>query len=102
MMEKQFIERLVELRMKKGVSARDMSTTIGFNAGYINDIESGKSMPTMTSFFNICQYLQITPEQFFQYQNSCPKEVEDICQNLKKLNDEQLYVVRFLIRGWLE
>ena len=35
-MEKEtFIKRLVELRMGKGVSARDMSLSLGQSAGYI-------------------------------------------------------------------
>lgn len=36
-----FTKRLVELRIKKGVSARDMSLSIGQSAGYINNIENG-------------------------------------------------------------
>ena len=53
MYEEEFAERLVALRMKKGVSARDMSLSIGQNAGYINNIENGKALPSMTSFFYI-------------------------------------------------
>ena len=46
MMEKaKFIERLVNLRMAKGVSARDMSLSIGQSAGYINNIENGVNFP---------------------------------------------------------
>ena len=36
MYEDLFYQRLIELRTKKGVSARDMSLSIGQNAGYIN------------------------------------------------------------------
>ena len=49
--EKAFSLRLAQLREKKGVSARDMSLSIGQNAGYINNIESGKSMPSLSGFF---------------------------------------------------
>ena len=35
MYEEQFSKRLAELRTKKGVSARDMSLSIGQNPGYI-------------------------------------------------------------------
>lgn len=44
--EKWFPQRLTQLRMRKGVSARDMSLSIGQNTGYINSIESGKNFPT--------------------------------------------------------
>ena len=53
MTEKEFSSRLTFLREQKGVSARDMSLTIGQNAGYINNIETGKSMPSMLGFFYI-------------------------------------------------
>ena len=53
MYEKDFQERLASLRNKKGVSARDMSLSIGQNAGYINNIETGKALPSMSGFFYI-------------------------------------------------
>ena len=51
MEEKDFSLRLARLREKKGVSARDMSLSIGQNPGYINNIETGKSMPSLTGIF---------------------------------------------------
>ena len=54
MEKEQFSKRLVELRMNKGVSARDMSLSIGQSAGYINNIENGVNFPSMTVFFYIC------------------------------------------------
>ena len=43
MYEELFYKRLIQLRMKKGVSARDMSLSIGQAAGYINALENKKS-----------------------------------------------------------
>ena len=40
-----FSNRLSKLRTQKGVSARDMSLSIGQNPGYINNIETGKTFP---------------------------------------------------------
>lgn len=51
-MEKdEFIRRLIELRLNKGVSARDMSLSIGQSPGYINNIENDVNFPSMTVFF---------------------------------------------------
>ena len=50
MYEEQFSKRLTELRTQKGVSARDMSLSIGQNPGYIRAIESGTAFPTMANF----------------------------------------------------
>ena len=42
--EERFSKRLIQLRMQKGVSAREMSLSIGQNASYINNIETGKAL----------------------------------------------------------
>ena len=34
--DEKFVKRMTQLRMEKGVSARDMSLSIGQNPGYIN------------------------------------------------------------------
>lgn len=47
MYDSDFALRLAQLRAKKGVSARDMSLSLGQNAGYINNIESGKALPSI-------------------------------------------------------
>ena len=83
MYEEEFATRLVKLRMQKGVSARDMSLSIGQNAGYINNIETGKALPSMSGFFFICEYLNISPRGFFDTDNNYPQELHDLIINLK-------------------
>ncbi len=61
--EKDFALRLAQLREKKNVSAREMSLAIGQNPGYINNIESGKSLPSLPGVFYICDYLGILEEE---------------------------------------
>ena len=48
-----------QLRQAKGVSARDMSLSLGQSAGYINNIENGVNLPSMSTFFYICEYLGV-------------------------------------------
>lgn len=48
--KKAFSLRLSKLRINKGVSARDMSLSIGQSPSYINNIETGLSYPSMTVF----------------------------------------------------
>lgn len=85
-----FIKRLVDLRMAKGVSARDMSLSIGQSAGYINNIENGVNYPSMTIFFYICDYLGITPKDFFDMETANPTKAHTLLAAAKGLNDEQL------------
>lgn len=96
--EKDFSLRLAQLREKKGVSARDMSLSIGQNPGYINNIESGKSMPSLTGIFYICEYLGISPSDFFDMDNQNPTKLLEVINDLKRLNDKQLAAVSMIIK----
>ena len=50
-LEKTIGARVAQLRTAKGVSARDMSLSIGQGQAYIHNIENGKTMPSMKGFF---------------------------------------------------
>lgn len=90
MTEKDFSLRLAKLREEKGVSARDMSLSMGQNPGYINNIESGKSMPSLSGIFYICEYLGITPKDFFDIEAKNPSKATELYTIGKGLNDDQL------------
>ena len=90
-MEQQvFIDRLVKLRMNKGVSARDMSLSLGQSEGYINNIENGVNYPSMTVFFYICDYFGISPMEFFDIESDDPIKNEELLEATKNLKSEQL------------
>ena len=97
MYEDEFAIRLARLRSEKGVSARDMSLSIGQNAGYINSIESGKSLPSMSAFFFICEYLGITPQEFFDTDTEYPGTIGDVISGLKQLDKNELAAVETIV-----
>lgn len=99
MFEDLFYERLVKLRTKKGVSARDMSLTIGQSAGYINSLENQKGFPSMQVFFYICEYLGVTPSEFFDDNIKRPADYREIIEDLNALDSEQLQNIKVLIKG---
>lgn len=99
MYHEDFIARLTQLRMNHSVSARDMSLSLGQNSGYINNIECGKALPSMSVFFYICDYFHITPADFFETDNPNPEIISQILIDLKKLDDEQLNMLSLLIKG---
>ena len=88
--QKLFSDRLAELRMQKGVSARDMSLSIGQSAGYINNIENGVNYPSMSLFFYICDYLGVTPKEFFDTEKTAPQKVAELIEAASKLDSELL------------
>ena len=57
-MDTQFVrDRITQLRLKKGVSEYQMSYDLGHSRSYVYNISSGKSLPPMEEFLQIC----ITP-----------------------------------------
>ena len=94
-----FIHRLVQLRMNKGVSARDMSLSLGQSPNYINGIENGDSYPSMGTFFYICEYFGITPKEFFDLDAADPGRATELYELAKSLPNEQLDSLIVLVRG---
>ena len=83
-------ERLAKLRIQKGVSARDMSLSLGQANNYINNIENKKALPSMQAFFYICEYLEVTPQEFFDEGNVHPETLQTFIAEAKKLDFQSL------------
>lgn len=88
---KEFGLRLAKLRESKGVSARQMSLEIGQNKNYINSIEAGRNYPNMQNFFDICQYLNITPQIFFQLDGVSSLEQSEFMRIVHRLSPQKFH-----------
>lgn len=97
MYEDFFAARLAQLRNQKNISAREMSLAIGQNSSYINRIENQKAFPSMQVFFYICEYLEISPKDFFDTELNKPDQFNSITTALKNLNNQQLDLIYQLI-----
>lgn len=94
--------RLARLRTAKNVSARDMSLSLGQNVNYINLIENGRAYPSMEAFFNICEYLNVSPQEFFDDEVAQPERLRALIADLRRLDAEQLNVVSAVVNGLLQ
>ena len=83
-------ERITQLRLQKGVSEYKMSYDLGHSRGYINNISSGKTLPSMAEFFAICDYFELTPVEFFNKEIKNPKLTKQIEELLAELSEEDL------------
>lgn len=91
-------KRLSQLRLAKGVSAREMSLALGQNENYINSIENDKALPSMTSFFYICEYLDITPLEFFNFDDPNPTKSDELMREINRLNPHQIELIENIVR----
>ena len=102
-MDAEFVrERITQLRVRKDVSEYKMSYDLGHSRGYINNISSGKTLPSMTEFFAICDYYDITPEEFFHVQSVNPKLSREVVELLSQLNEDDLSLTLANIRRLLK
>ena len=101
MYEKEFANRLAQIRTKRGISARDMSLSLGQNPGYINTIENGKAFPTMKNFFYICEFLHITPKEFFDSGAEKAEKISTLTKQLNQLEKRQVDIITALVNELL-
>lgn len=97
-----FAKRLTDLRNAKDVSAREMSLALGQGAGYINNIENGNNLPSMNMFFEICEYLGVMPEEFFDYRTSKAKDNIKLEKLISELDYEEQLIIRKLVQKLAE
>lgn len=93
-----FPQRLAQLRTQKGVSARDMSLSLGQSESYINKIENRRTMPSMAGFLYICEYLEVTPQEFFDTGSISPQKSKELLREIEKLKVHQAEHVLQIIR----
>ena len=93
-MDTKFIsERISMLRTKKNVSEYRMSTDLGHSKSYIQSISSGRSMPSMSEFLYICEYLGVTPKEFFDDSISEPQLVQKLYKLASNMSVDNLNIL---------
>lgn len=98
-MDTDFIrKRITQLRLQKGVSEYQMSYDLGHSRSYIQNISSGKSLPPMAEFLQICEYFGITPGQFFDASLERPALLQTAIEELEKLDADDIMLMIGYIR----
>ncbi|MGM9948140.1 helix-turn-helix domain-containing protein [Floccifex sp.] len=90
-------ERITSLRQQKGISEYKLSYDLGHSKSYINNITSGKTLPSMSEFFYICNYFNISPKEFFDDKVSNPALISLITEKLVHLSDDNLLFILELL-----
>ena len=95
-------ERITQLRLKKGVSEYQMSYDLGHSRGYVYNISSGKALPPFREFLAICDYFEITPQQFFDQSTEHPELIQKAIDGMKKLDEDDLLMLLGMIHRMLK
>lgn len=87
-------DRITKLRLSKGVSEYRMSYELGHSRGYVNNISSGKVLPSMAEFLAICEYFGITPSEFFDEANAAPMQLNGLMNTVKQMDESDLQLLQ--------
>ena len=94
MMDLEFIRnRISVLRTKKNVSEYRMSTDLGHSKSYMQSISSGRAMPSLGEFLYICEYLGVTPREFFDEDMKEPQLVQKLYELTRNMSKADLNVL---------
>ena len=95
-------ERITQLRLKKGVSEYQMSYDLGHSRGYVYNISQGKALPPLKEFFAICDYFEITLQQFFDDATQNPELIQKAVEGMKRLDENDMLMLLGFINRMLK
>lgn len=102
-MYKKFIgERITELRMDANISEYQLSQELGHSKSYIQSISSGRALPSLSALFEICDYFDISPVEFFDRDDKYPTLIYEITNKMKLLSKEDLEYINLTLNRLLK
>lgn len=86
-------DRISILRTKKGISEYKMSLDLGHSKSYVQSISAGRALPSLSEFLYICEYLGVTPKEFFDEETNDPQLIRELYNISLSLEKEDLEVL---------
>ena len=96
MNKKAFGKRINTARKEKRVTSEKLSEIVGKNAVFIRQIEGANKLPSLRTFVDICNALNVSPNYllFDSIKDNAQDNVEEIIiQKIRMLTPEQTKVV---------
>lgn len=90
--------RITELRCQKGISEYTLNLSIGCSQCYIQSISSGRILPSMNTFLDICECFGITPTEFFDPTLQNPTLLHSIISDINKVSEEDLLLLSSVLK----
>lgn len=90
-MDEQFIrDRISFLRTQRNISEYKMSLDLGHSKSYIQSISNGRALLSLSEFLYICEYLGVTPAEFFDTSSVAPQLSHELSELTKDMCKEDL------------
>lgn len=87
---KYVLERITELRLSRpGLTESQLSKDLGHKAGYLGTMNAEQKMVSFRTLLRVCDYFQITLEDFFSKAYKGKASVEYLADRLEVLLDDE-------------
>ena len=70
-----------------------MSVDLGHSTSYIHSIASGRALPSMPEFLYICDYLGVTPMEFFNESERTTQLQQRAMQYIRQLDEDEARLI---------
>lgn len=90
-------QRILKLVADSGESERSFSAKMGRSHSYLGNITSGRALPSMSDFLEICRLLNVAPKDFFDEENQQPTFTEKLFDDVKQLSNKDILLIKSII-----
>jgi len=91
-------KRIAQRRRELGYKQNELAEKADISNNYLSNIETGRSIPSITTFATICVTLNTTPDNFMLGTIKTDNIPESIIDNLKLCNEDDLTLVNDFIQ----
>ena len=86
--KEQLAQELRACRKSKRVSAMDLAQKSGLSPSFISLIETGKVMPSVEKFFQLCRALNVSPAKFYFTNWNGDKDMMELIENIQHIKSK--------------
>lgn len=87
----------MQLQKQNNLNDHELSRLLGYKANNMNKIINFVSLPRMEKFFELCDFFNISPEEFFRYNDEDPKWTDQTFNRLQNLNEEERKIIDYIL-----
>ncbi len=91
-------QRIAQRRRELGYKQNQLAEMAEISNNYLSNIETGRSIPSLTTLATICICLNTTPDTFLLGTIKADNVPQSIIDNLKLCNDEGLAAIGEIIQ----
>lgn len=91
-------KRIAQRRIALGYKQNELAEKADMSNNYLSNIENGHSIPSLTTFANICMQLETTPDMFLLGTVKTNDIPQSIIDNLKLCNNQSLELIDEIVQ----